>query len=194
MDYLLQLNANSIAKTAGKLILSNNGVIRGITNWGVYALPKPLPNRSGKSGQTSSSSPNSAQSNTSATSGGSAMQQNRTSKHTIAHNFILRFDASARTQHLLRKTWNSDPRLLRFSVVKVGEKLDDICDVGGRAEEWDGVEGAEGSLGGEGMYLEKGDIGRAERDVVGTFWKDERGVGGGSGGGDVGRARLRYVH
>jgi hypothetical protein len=57
----------------------------------------------------------------------------------------MRFDSSARAQHLLRKTWNSDPRLLRFSVVKMGTKLEEIADVGGRAEEWDGVENAEGS-------------------------------------------------
>lgn len=58
----------------------------------------------------------------------------------------MRFDSSARAQHLLRKTWNADPRLLRFSVVKMGTKLEDIADVGGRAEEWSGVPGNEGQV------------------------------------------------
>jgi hypothetical protein len=58
----------------------------------------------------------------------------------------MRFDSSARAQHLLRKTWNADPRLLRFSVVKMGTKLEDIADVGGKAEEWGEVEGNEGKI------------------------------------------------
>jgi hypothetical protein len=58
----------------------------------------------------------------------------------------MRFDSSARAQHLLRKTWNADPRLLRFSVVKMGTKLEDIADVGGKAEEWSEVPGNEGQV------------------------------------------------
>jgi small subunit ribosomal protein S6 len=158
----------SIAKTAGKLILTNNGVIRGITNWGVFALPKPVPNRSG------TQNPNDASPSTSSQPG--VMQQYRSPKHTVGHYFVMRFDASARTQHLLRKTWNSDPRLLRFSVVKVGDKLEDICDVGGRAEEWDGVEGSEGSVAGEGM-MTAGDIGAGERDIIGSLLREERAMG-----------------
>lgn len=59
----------------------------------------------------------------------------------------MRFDGSARTQHTLRKTWASDPRLLRFSVVKMAEKLSEISSVGGKAEEWAHVMGSEGSTG-----------------------------------------------
>jgi len=57
----------------------------------------------------------------------------------------MRFDSSARAQHLLRKTWNADPRLLRYSVVKMGNKLEEICDVGGKASEWADVPENEGS-------------------------------------------------
>ncbi|KAL9048899.1 MAG: hypothetical protein Q9162_007491 [Coniocarpon cinnabarinum] len=31
-----------IASTAGRLVLSRNGVVRGVTNWGTFLLPKPL--------------------------------------------------------------------------------------------------------------------------------------------------------
>ncbi|CEJ91825.1 Putative 37S ribosomal protein MRP17, mitochondrial [[Torrubiella] hemipterigena] len=31
-----------IANTVGSLVLRNGGVIRGLSNWGVFALPKPL--------------------------------------------------------------------------------------------------------------------------------------------------------
>ncbi|KAI9879857.1 MAG: hypothetical protein M1830_006709 [Pleopsidium flavum] len=37
-----QLNeVKEIAKTAGSLVLNSGGVIRGITNWGHFLLPKP---------------------------------------------------------------------------------------------------------------------------------------------------------
>jgi hypothetical protein len=163
-------------------------VIRGITNWGVFALPKAVSNRSG------TQNPNDAAPSISSQPG--VMQQYRSPKHTVGHYFIMRFDSSARTQHLLRKTWNSDPRLLRFSVVKVGDKLADICDVGGRAEEWDGVEGSEGSVAGEGL-MSAGDIGAGERDIIGSLLRDERAMSGGSSalGTNVGRTgNLRYTN
>jgi hypothetical protein len=65
-------------------------------------------------------------------------------KHHAGHYFIMRFDAGARTQHIMRKTLALEPRLLRFSVVKLGSRLDEISDVGGEAEEWAGFEGARG--------------------------------------------------
>jgi len=46
----------------------------------------------------------------------------------------MRFDASARTQHELRRTMSLDPRLIRYSIVKMGEKLEDIKDIAGTAE------------------------------------------------------------
>lgn len=65
-------------------------------------------------------------------------------KHHIGHYFIMRFDSGARTQHTLRKTLALEPRLLRFSVVKLGGRLDEIADVGGVAEEWRDIEGSSG--------------------------------------------------
>ncbi|KAH0396066.1 hypothetical protein KCU89_g9688, partial [Aureobasidium melanogenum] len=33
---------NRIAKTTGNIVLNSGGVVRGITNWGVFHLPKPM--------------------------------------------------------------------------------------------------------------------------------------------------------
>lgn len=45
----------------------------------------------------------------------------------------MRFDASARTQHSLRRTMSLDPRLIRYSIVKMGTKFEEIKDVPGQA-------------------------------------------------------------
>ncbi|KAF2252337.1 37S ribosomal protein Mrp17 [Trematosphaeria pertusa] len=90
-----------IAKTAGKIVLEKNGVVRGVTNWGTFLLPKPA-----KKLQTT---------------------------HHVGHHFIMRFDASARTQHALRRTMSLDPRLIRYSIVKMGTKFEEIKDVPGTA-------------------------------------------------------------
>ncbi|QDS77099.1 hypothetical protein FKW77_000731 [Venturia effusa] len=152
-----------IARTAGKVVLNNGGIIRGFTNWGVSALPKSLPNRS---------APTSKQSSTTKSSSDFASQS---SKHTIGHYFIMRFDSSARAQHLLRKTWNTDPRLLRFSVVKMAGKFEDICNVGGKAEEWADVSENEG------LVLKEEEMKAQGRDeVMGSFVDDVlRGTGPG---------------
>ncbi|KAF2112986.1 37S ribosomal protein Mrp17 [Lophiotrema nucula] len=91
-----------IAKTAGKIILDKQGVVRGITNWGTFLLPKPA--------------------------------KKLQSTHHTGHHFIMRFDASPRTQHALRRTMSLDPRLIRYSVVKMGEKFEDIKGVEGQAK------------------------------------------------------------
>jgi len=57
----------------------------------------------------------------------------------------MRFDSDGRTQHMVRRTMSLDPRLLRYSIVKMGNKLDEICDVGGQAEEWGNMHGVEGT-------------------------------------------------
>jgi ribosomal protein S6 len=31
-----------IAQTVGSLVLKNGGVVRGLANWGVFSLPKPI--------------------------------------------------------------------------------------------------------------------------------------------------------
>ncbi|KAH8722402.1 37S ribosomal protein Mrp17 [Phaeosphaeriaceae sp. PMI808] len=90
-----------IAKTAGTIILSQRGVVRGYSNWGTFLLPKPA--------------------------------KKLQSTHHYGHHFIMRFDASARAQHALRRTMSLDPRLIRYSVVKMGEKFEHIKDVQGVA-------------------------------------------------------------
>ncbi|KAI9695839.1 MAG: hypothetical protein M1820_008394 [Bogoriella megaspora] len=91
-----------IAKTAALTVLNAGGVVRGITNWGTFLLPKPL--------------------------------RVHQVLHHRGHYFIMRFDSGARTQHAVRKTIGLDPRMIRFSVVKMGFTLDKIKDVGGTAE------------------------------------------------------------
>ena len=56
----------------------------------------------------------------------------------------MRFDSSAKAQHSVRRTMSLDPRLLRYSMVKLGSTLSEIADVGGKAEEWANFEGSEG--------------------------------------------------
>ncbi|KAF2744997.1 37S ribosomal protein Mrp17 [Sporormia fimetaria CBS 119925] len=91
-----------IAKTAGKIVLDQRGVVRGVTNWGTYLLPKPA-------------------------------KKLQTTHHT-GHHFIMRFDASPKCQHILRRTMGLDPRLIRYSIVKMGIKFEEIKDVPGKAE------------------------------------------------------------
>lgn len=62
----------------------------------------------------------------------------------------MRFDASAQTQHILQRTLGLDPRLLRYSVVKLGSKLEEVKDVPGRAE-WGEVRQSDVGVGGAGF-------------------------------------------
>ena len=82
-------------------MLDNKGVVRGVSNWGTFLLPKPA--------------------------------KKLQSTHHYGHHFIMRFDASARAQHSLRRTMSLDPRLIRYSVVKMGTKFEEIKDVPGTA-------------------------------------------------------------
>lgn len=47
----------------------------------------------------------------------------------------MRFDSSGPVQQSIRRTLGLDPRMIRFSVVKLGEKLEEVKDVEG-AVEW----------------------------------------------------------
>jgi small subunit ribosomal protein S6 len=94
-------------------VLAAGGVVRGITNWGTFTLPKP------------------------------ARKQGAT--YNEGHYFILRFDSSARTQHTVRRTLGLDPRMIRYSVVQMGSKLQEIKDVAGKAE-WKAVTNSSGPL------------------------------------------------
>lgn len=102
----LPLTIRRITKTTGNIVLSAGGVVRGITNWGTFMLPKP------------------------------ARKQGATYRE--GHYFILRFDSSAKTQHTVRRTLGLDPRMIRYSVVQMGSKLQDIKDIGGKAD-WPSV-------------------------------------------------------
>lgn len=41
-QYVLTFTYHRIALTAGQIILRNGGVIRGMANWGVFQLPRPV--------------------------------------------------------------------------------------------------------------------------------------------------------
>ena len=56
----------------------------------------------------------------------------------------MRFDCAARDQHGVQRLLALEPRLLRYSLVKLGDGLKGINDVGGEAEEWKGRSGARG--------------------------------------------------
>ncbi|KAH0287662.1 ribosomal protein S6 [Aureobasidium namibiae CBS 147.97] len=91
-----------IAKTTGNIVLNSGGVVRGITNWGVFHLPKPM--------------------------------RKNTVTHNTGHYFVVRFDSSARTQHAVRRTLGLDPRMLRYSVVKMGSTLEELRSVVGEVQ------------------------------------------------------------
>jgi len=76
--------------------------VRGITNWGIFLLPKPT--------------------------------RRHKAMHHSGHYFIVRFDSHARTQHAVKRTLGLDPRMIRYSIVKLGSTLDQIKDVAGKAE------------------------------------------------------------
>ncbi|KKZ62732.1 hypothetical protein EMCG_00318 [[Emmonsia] crescens] len=46
----------------------------------------------------------------------------------------MRFDSSSAVQQSVRRTLGLDPRMIRFSVVKLGDKLQEIKDVSGSVE------------------------------------------------------------
>jgi small subunit ribosomal protein S6 len=50
----------------------------------------------------------------------------------------MRFDASGSVQSSIRRTLGLDPRMINFSVVKLGDKLEEIKDVPGKVE-WNNV-------------------------------------------------------
>lgn len=55
-------------------------------------------------------------------------------RYSEGHHFIMRFDASAAVQASVRRTLGLDPRMINFSVVKLGDKLEEIKDVEGKVE------------------------------------------------------------
>lgn len=57
----------------------------------------------------------------------------------------MRFDSSAKTQHAVKRTLGLDPRMIRYSMVKMGEKLEEVKDVGGVAR-WGSASAGGGGL------------------------------------------------
>jgi len=55
-------------------------------------------------------------------------------RYSEGHHFIMRFDASGAVQSSIRRTLGLDPRMINFSVVKLGDKLEEIKDVEGRVQ------------------------------------------------------------
>jgi small subunit ribosomal protein S6 len=50
----------------------------------------------------------------------------------------MRFDSSGSVQSSIRRTLGLDPRMINFSVVKLGDKLEEIKDIEGKVE-WNNV-------------------------------------------------------
>ncbi|RAO70475.1 uncharacterized protein BHQ10_006487 [Talaromyces amestolkiae] len=65
-----------------------------------------------------------------------------TTKHQARYSegwhFIMRFDASGPVQSAVRRTLSLDPRMIRFSVIKIGDKLEEINNVPGHVD-WNGT-------------------------------------------------------
>ncbi|KAI9372724.1 ribosomal protein S6 [Aspergillus egyptiacus] len=55
-------------------------------------------------------------------------------RYSEGHHFIMRFDSSGPVQTAVRRTLSLDPRMIRFSVVKLGDKLEEFKDVPGEVE------------------------------------------------------------
>ncbi|KAI9827758.1 MAG: hypothetical protein M1832_004247 [Thelocarpon impressellum] len=111
------VEVKEIARSTGSLILASNGVIRGLTNWGPFLLPRRV--------------------------------RVHQATHSTGHYFVMRFDAGAQAQDMVRRTLALDPRMIRFSVVKMGRTLEEVGKVAGRAKWREGD--AEAGFGGLGL-------------------------------------------
>ena len=73
--------------------------------------------------------------------------------HHSGHYFVMRFDASGQTQNMVRRTLGLDPRMLRFSVVKMGSTLEEVGKVSGKVRWKRGEEWREGAAAAAGLGL-----------------------------------------
>ncbi|PWY77374.1 hypothetical protein BO70DRAFT_363315 [Aspergillus heteromorphus CBS 117.55] len=55
-------------------------------------------------------------------------------RYTDGQHFIMRFDTAGPVQSAIRRTLALDPRMIRFSVVKLGDKLEEVKHVDGKVE------------------------------------------------------------
>jgi small subunit ribosomal protein S6 len=58
-------------------------------------------------------------------------------RHTQGHYFVMQFDSGVKTQESIRKFLALDPRMLRYSVIKIGDRL-------GTGPNYGGVEAVDG--------------------------------------------------
>lgn len=58
--------------------------------------------------------------------------------HQQGHYFIMQFDSSATIQTAVTKSLGLDPRMIRFSLVKLGSRLKDMKDFSGEIRWKDG--------------------------------------------------------
>lgn len=61
------------------------------------------------------------------------------SQHYQGHYFIMQFDSSAAAQMEVKRTLSLDPRMVRFSFVKLADKM-------GKKALMEGIEGVDGSV------------------------------------------------
>ncbi|KAL4917529.1 ribosomal protein S6 [Aspergillus aurantiobrunneus] len=66
-------------------------------------------------------------------------------RYNDGHHFIMRFDAASPVQQGIRRTLALDPRMIRFSVVKLGDKLGEVKDINGKVE-WNDVRSLSNSI------------------------------------------------
>jgi small subunit ribosomal protein S6 len=84
-------NVLRIASSIGSQVLSSRGVIRGLSNWGQFDLPRPTTKHQNQNFQ--------------------------------GHYFVMQFDSSVSVQDTIKRQLRLDPRMIRFSVVRIGDKL-----------------------------------------------------------------------
>ncbi|KAF3483193.1 mitochondrial 37S ribosomal protein YmS16 [Arthroderma uncinatum] len=69
-------------------------------------------------------------------------------KNRVGQHFIMRFDASHPVQKEMQRGLGLDPRMIKFSVVKMGSTLREIKDIPGKVE-WNNTKVQEETFGDE---------------------------------------------
>ena len=104
---LPEATLREIAKTAGSQVVQNGGVVRSVANWGVRPLPKPV-----KKYQATYDD------------GNYMVMKFDTNRASPPCVWRTKTNQTARVQKDVSLTIKLDPRVLRHSIVKLGDKLD----------------------------------------------------------------------
>ena len=56
--------------------------------------------------------------------------------HSSGQYFIMRFDSSAQAQQMVKRTLGLDPRMVKFTVLKLGRTLEEVGKVGKAGDGW----------------------------------------------------------